>query len=82
MKYLFIALLLSISPAAMADLQYMSQQMKEMKYAHELRMLQEQQSQQERTKSYLQQRQEQEQNRISQSHRRQYRRISLINRLE
>ncbi|MGZ5027201.1 MAG: hypothetical protein ACXWE9_07735 [Methylobacter sp.] len=82
MKYLFMLLLLPVSPPTLADLQYMSQQMTEMKNVHERRIRQEQQSQQERIRYYLQEKHEQEQNAINRHHRRQYRTINLVNRLE
>ena len=67
MKYLFIALLLPISPAIMADLTYMNQQMDEMKDIHQQQMLQRQQQQQEETKYYLQEEQ-QKQNSLRRHH--------------
>ncbi|MDO9269685.1 MAG: hypothetical protein Q7T96_11330 [Methylobacter sp.] len=60
MKYLLIALLLSVSPAIMADLAYMNQQLIEMRNFHQQQMLQRQQQQQQETRSYLQQQQEQD----------------------
>jgi predicted Holliday junction resolvase-like endonuclease len=66
MKYLLTALLLSASPAIMADLIYMNQQMLEMRSRHQQQMLQQQLQQQEETRSYLQQQQEREERRLKQ----------------
>ena len=60
MKYLLTALLLSISPAIMADLTYMNQQMTEMRELHQQQMLRWQQQQQEDTRNYLQQQQQEQ----------------------
>jgi hypothetical protein len=66
MKYLLAALLLSASPAIMADLLYMDQQMIEMHNRHQQQMLERQQRQEQETRSYLQQQQEREERRLNQ----------------
>jgi hypothetical protein len=80
MKYLFIALLLSVSSSALADLQYMTQQMTVMRDFHAQQMRQEQQNQEDQTRSYLQQKYVQ--NNANRHHRRQPRQINQVNRLE
>ena len=82
MKYLLTALLLSISPAIMADLTYMNQQMEEMKNLHQQQMLRWQQQQQDETRQYLQQQQEQKQSNIRRNPQRPAKYQSYINRLE
>lgn len=82
MKYLFIIVLLSISPATIADIQYMNDQIAEMKNIHDQKRLQEQDKQQQQTRDYLQQKQEQEQRDIRQYLERQGGDRNPINRLE